>query len=126
MGETFDLLDYCRAVPPGPEKGGIGVPSALLPAIWLFLNDCIVAPAKLTPVALPEIAAPPIRRVAAAPNAPVPKLFTPLVPVIVKLRAPVAMARTPSPSFVVRAEIVRFGRIDHKPAGIVATNRPQP
>src|SRR5262249_23303835 len=87
---------------PGPEKGGIGVPSVLLPAIWLFLNDCIVAPAKLTPVALPEIVAPPIRTIAAAPDArtPVPKLFTTLVPVIIKLRNAVAMTRTPSPSLV--------------------------
>src|SRR6516225_4340009 len=101
MGEPF-IRDYCRAAPSGPEKDGIGVPSVLLPAIWLFLNDCIVAPAKLTPVALPEIVAPPISTVGSAPDAktPVPKLLTTLVPVIVKLRTAVAMARTPSPSLV--------------------------
>lgn len=74
----------------------------LLPAIWLFFNDCIVAPAKLTPVALPEIVAPPIHTVAAVPDAttPVPKLFTTLVPAISKLRTAVAIARTPSPPLV--------------------------
>ena len=81
---------YCSAVPPGPRKAGIGVPSMLFPAIWLFLNDCNAAPPlELTPTAFPVIVVPPILTVPAAPDAaiPFPKLFTICAPEIVRLRA---------------------------------------
>src|SRR5260370_37717070 len=97
--QHWTTAELCRQ---GRKKGGIGVPSVLLPGILLFLNDCIVAPEKLRPSGVARNRRPPIRTASAAPDArtPVPKLFTRLAPVIVKLRTAVAMARTPSPPLV--------------------------
>src|SRR5262249_8840824 len=51
---------YCSGVPPGPGNGLIRVPSAVLLAIWLFLNDCRV-PLADTPVPLPVTVESPIQ-----------------------------------------------------------------
>ena len=56
---------HCNGVPPGPGNAVIGVPSATLPEIMLFLNDWTAPlPVLLTPVTLPNTVDPPRKAMA--------------------------------------------------------------
>ena len=87
-----------RMFPPEPPAVS-GVPSAPLPAIWLFLNECSVPPPFETPVPFPAIVFPPRRRVAAAPAvaAPAPFELILLSVTVLTIEGPALETATPFP-----------------------------